>query len=845
MNMTPPKRLKRLIWSVLPVFCMVFTLFGYGPAELYLSNKGSEEFWFAFSEILWPIVFIGLSACVIILGILMVLPTKGYHIAMAVIAAIAVLLLVQALFLPNNYGALNGVQIDWSQYTGRLIYNTIVWLIIITGAIVWAIRNWTGFRKVMQFAAVMLLLIQAATLVTIGIASSEDIKDKDVEDVDNIYLTTNNLYTISDNRNTIVFVLDAFDSQIMCDLLEEYPEELLSSFKDFTFYHNTNGGATRTKYAIPYILTGKTNDTGGTYTEYLRKSFRESPLFKELRTGKYSTGIFTEYGYVDRTQTEAIENLSSGGMHATSEWGLSQSMLKMTAFKYMPHVLKPFFWMYSFELAQWRGGSAEATAYKLDDIQFYQQLRNTKLTFVSGKPAFRFIHLHGAHGPFTMDENMNSVSHEQGTEKQQALGSLRIVSEYINQLKSMGVYDSACIFIMADHGDKGYVQPNYEQNPLLMIKNTGEDKKFTVSDISLSYQNVSQMLTDSLKSGLIKADDYEVQGTRYFYVGTESNSSYHLIEYASDGKAYDTSSYCTTGHDYVYQNKDITYKLGTMLFFGEAGGSTAKKHFVKGFSYPESSYVWTSDNEVELQFDIGSVDMDLLFSFDYVSVSNKQQRVYIYAGDQLIASYFAQKAEGKSFIIPKECVINGILNIIFKLPDAVSSLKAGTGIDGRITGLALKSILIDVSDSSFESDKQISLSEYSLGQEITFGADGNMEQYAISGISKDHWTNGKKATIRLYDVYAEFDLELELSYNYIRGEEQHVIISANDYKIADYVAKGPETQVFTIPKAEIGNGVLLIEINLPDAKASEGKKDKREMALWIKRIVLREAESIK
>ena len=94
----------------------------------------------------------------------------------------------------------------------------------------------------------------------------------------------------------------------------------------------------------------------------------------------------------------------------------------------------------------------------------------------------------------------------------------------------------------------------------------------------------------------------------------------------------------------------------------------------------------------------------------------------------------------------------------------------------------------------------------------------------------------------MYDVYADKDLELELSYNYIRGEEQHVTILANEYMIADYVAKGPENKVFTIPKSEIGNGVLLIEINLPDAKKPESK-DKRETALWIKRIVVREAES--
>ena len=838
--MTKKRCISRIKISILPVFCLVFIFFGYGPAELYLSNRGSEEFWFAFSDILWPIVFIGLATLVAFLGLLMVLPTKGFRVFMALVISVSILFLIQVLFLPNNYGSLNGTAINWDQYTGRLIYNSIIWLVIIIGFVIWAIHNWSGFKGIMQFAAAILLLIQAATLIIIGISNTEKTND---EEIDNSYLTTNNLYTISENNNTIVFILDAFDSQIMYDLLEEYPEELPALFKDFTFYHNTNGGATRTKYAIPYILTGKTNDTGGTYIEYLRESFQESPLFKELRTGKYSTGFFTEYGYIDRTQTDAIDNLSSKGneMHATSEWGLTQSVLKMTAFKYMPHVLKPYFWMYSFELAQWRGGNSEETAYKINDIQFYQKLLDTKLSFTDKSSTFRFIHLNGAHGPFTMDENIKSVPHEQGDEKKQALGSLRIVSEYIAQLKSIGVYDNSCIFIMADHGDKDYIKPNYEQNPLLLIKTEGADKDFSISDIRLSYCDISKMLADSLKDNQIEVEKYEKQGTRYFYVGSESNNSYHLIEYASDGKAYDTNSYYATGHDYEYQNNDITYKIGTTLFFGENGGSTAKKHFIKGFSYPESSYVWTNDNEVQMQFELGSVDKNLSLFFDYVAVSNRQQRVYIYAGEQLIASYLAQKAEGRQFIVPKDSVKDGILSITIKLPDAVSSLKTGTGIDSRITGLALKSIQINMSDSSFELEKQISLSEYSLGQEITFGPDGNMDKYAISGISRDHWTSGKNITVRLYNVHVDSDLELILSYNYIHGEEQHVIINVNEKKIADYIATEPEEKKMTIPNSVIHNGEVFIDINLPNAKKPENK-DKRETALWIKRIVIREVE---
>ena len=705
--MTKQRTATRLKRCILPVICLVATVFGYGPWELFLSNRGSEEFWFSAGEMAFPLAVLALAAAAVLLVILLLLPTKGFHAGVALITAVSVLMLLQGMFLPNGYGSLNGAAIDWSQYTDRLIYNTVIWVALIVAALVWALRDWKRFYPVARYAACFLLVAEAAVLVATGVTGKPEVKETTAE---NIYLTTENEFTVSGGKNTIVFILDAFDSQLMCDLLEENPEELRTSFENFTFYHNTSGGATRTKYGIPYILTGRTNDTGGTYSEYLLQSFETSPLFRELRSGKYSTGFFTEYGYVDRTQTAAIDNLSSGGaLQATSQWGLTGSLLKMAAFKYMPHVLKPAFWMYSFDLIQWRGGNAEHSAYRLDDVQFYQQLKSAGLSADGNEPAFRFIHLKGAHGPFTMNENMESVSSEQSSEKQQGLGSLRIVSEYIEQLKDLGVYRDASIFIMADHGDNGYIQPNYEQNPLLMIKKAGNDNAFAQSDISLSYHDVPTMLTEAVKGTPFSAEDYETHGTRYFYVGTENNNAYHIIEYATDGKAYDAGSYYATGHDYEYLDADVTYELGKTLYFGEEGGSTAKRHFVNGFSYPESSYVWTSEKEVKLQFGIAAPEKNLLLSFDYVSVSKNHQRVYVYAGDTLVASYLAEKGEARQFVIPKECVQDGTLNLRLYMPDAASPLEEGTGVDGRILGLALGTIQIDLTDREYEPDNQITL----------------------------------------------------------------------------------------------------------------------------------------
>ena len=77
-----------------------------------------------------------------------------------------------------------------------------------------------------------------------GRAHAQLCPHRQTEKADAEFLSTKNEFILSGQQNTLVFVLDAFDSEYMCELLEEYPEEIRESFHDFVFYHNTSGGAT-------------------------------------------------------------------------------------------------------------------------------------------------------------------------------------------------------------------------------------------------------------------------------------------------------------------------------------------------------------------------------------------------------------------------------------------------------------------------------------------------------------------------------------------------------------------------------------------------------------------------
>lgn len=705
--MSNSRYINRIKGSILPVLVLVISFLVYGPIELFITNKGSEEIWFSLTDLALPMVGFTLVALLLIMGLLMILPEKGYRAAVAIITAIGVLFILQGMFLPNSYGLLNGEQIDWSQYGIRSVYNTVIWVALLAGALIWALKDWKSFRGIAVFASILVISIEILTLAISGFITNGK---KQAVDTANVFLTTDREFDVSSSSNTIVYLLDAFDGELMMNLLDQNSDELHEVFADFTFYHNTSGGAAGTKYAIPFILTSTTNDTGHSYTEYLAERFQTSPLFKELRTGKYDTGLYTESAYVDLTQNVALDNLStSGTLKPTSYLGLYGSMMKMTAFKYMPHVLKRFFWMYSFELSQWKGSGTDYSPYRINDQAFYEAMdKNGGLTISTDEPAFRFYHLKGAHGPYVLDENFESVPHEKGSKEKQGLGALRMTAKYLNELKRIGAYDNSTIFIIADHGDHLYGHEDYSQNPLFMVKVANDHKDFSISDTRLSFKDFDNMLVDALH-GKPDIEAYECSGTRYMYNATENNNTYAIYEYASDGDAYDAESWAATGRTFEYQESNFDYTIGTRIYCGLKKNATAVKYFQKGFSEIESGHVWTKEQEVELKFDCGPIKDNLKFEFQYSAVNNNHQRCYIYVNGNLVESYLAEKNETKAIVIPKEYVSDGKIDIVFSLPDARSPLELGIGVDTRDLGLAFNNFLLEYTDDAFDSESQIEL----------------------------------------------------------------------------------------------------------------------------------------
>ncbi len=125
--------------------------------------------------------------------------------------------------------------------------------------------------------------------------------------------------------------------------------------------------------------------------------------------------------------------------------------------------------------------------------------------------------------------------------------------------------------------------------------------------------------------------------------------------------------------------------------------NTAGKYIVKGFSDNENDFTWTNGNIAEILLNVQETNSDLQLIMEY-GVYTGKQRVIVSVNENMVEDYIAASEETKSFIIPAEYVLDGVLRLTFELPDAVSPQSRGEGNDMRRLGLAMKTLKLSAID---------------------------------------------------------------------------------------------------------------------------------------------------
>ena len=445
---------------ILCALALAFTVFVFAPVEQYMLNQ--SEMWFNLGDIVPAclLCFVLLSALIICAG--MAVPGRVRRVLTAVVLALALCLYLQGNFLNPDYGELDGRAVAWSDYTLYGILDTAFWIAVII-AMIWACRKHKKqFRRAARYLAAALLIIQGATLAAV-------LMTRPVENRRGDWIVSDRgQFVLGQDGNMVVFVVDACDLTYYPRILAEDPDAL-EELDGFTWYSDYAGSYSKTKMGLPYTLTGRWYENDQTIEDYIDSCYRDVPLYGRLREAGWNIRLYTAETYMSRAMIGTADNVIEEQLTVGSHAGLFAKMMEFVGFRYAPHPLKPMLVFYSGDFGFYKAAEGEDQPYFKDNYLFREKMERDGLSLAEGRN-FTVYHINGSHLPCNMDEYGKNVGNWNMTAAEQTKGVLRtIIGPYLKQMKELGVYDSACIIITADHGrfDEG------PSSPILLLKPAG------------------------------------------------------------------------------------------------------------------------------------------------------------------------------------------------------------------------------------------------------------------------------------------------------------------------------------------------------------------------------------
>ena len=549
----------KLIVSALAAVALSFSFFIAGPLGFFFSdsNRGFFEDNNIYDHMIVPLMSVAALVCaLVIFGVLILLRGKLYNIAIGGIAWLLVCGYIQTLFFNGWTRGLIGDGTYGIVMPNRGIPNFILWFVL--GVIIVIPAFFGGkLKKVAEISKMFVTYLLVLVFAMQGAGLLETIINAPDEKESAAFLSTDNLFEVSEEDNIIVFVIDRFDRDNYLELLD-FDSEFFKDFDGFTSYNDNISLYTRTYPAIASMLTGMENDFEGTREEYFEKAYSDSDFLRDMSDGGYNVNIYTAnwYAYSDANDIYGVSNAVDAGdsVKLDDPMGLLWAMVRYSAYNCGPDKVKPYMGISTNSFVGFASQTTGSEMYKIDDVKLYESLSEKGLTDSDSNKSFTFLHMRGCHSPFNMDENCNPVSDNSVTSLQQTRGIFKFIGEYIDALKAKGVYENSTIIITGDHpnGLSDVKElPSARLTPLIVKEKGQAGTAFKESEAPVCQANLIPTIIKS--AGVKTSAEY---GKAYSEVSeNETVIRKYLFEKTVDSKDHDEIvEYEITGSAKVFSN---------------------------------------------------------------------------------------------------------------------------------------------------------------------------------------------------------------------------------------------------------------------------------------------------
>jgi len=428
------KRIDILIGTI----SLASTIFFFIPFSLYLLNR--EAFFTAPHVVAGMLLAFTVAIFLILASPLLLTKGKLRVVAVSLLAFLCIGIWVQANILSWDYGLLDGSTLRWRLFEKRSIIDVLVWLTLFVSITIIGIRKKVSLRYVFF----ILLFMQSGNILFTWMNSGKDITKNDGQ---NLSITDNDRFIFSKDKNIILMVLDAYETDIFNEYLEKNPE-LKDALPGFTYYPNAVSEHFYTLRSIATLLTGNYLIESA-FPDSKTQKERKDELFKHhsipalLKQSGYHVGIYPFYArsnYPPKIFGGIADNYIHSNLVLHEGANEISTLMEVGLFRIAAHPFKKM--IYDRFLL--------TPSFEQDRDEFSTNMEK-QLKAGLDVHSFKYYHLQGMHGPHIINgERFDDQKRESALRI--AAHVNKMLADFASKLQEVGIYDQTDIFIVADHG---------------------------------------------------------------------------------------------------------------------------------------------------------------------------------------------------------------------------------------------------------------------------------------------------------------------------------------------------------------------------------------------------------
>ena len=226
-----------------------------------------------------------------------------------------------------------------------------------------------------------------------------------------------------------------------------------------------------------------------------------------------------------------------------------------------------------------------------------------------------------------------------------------------------------------------------------------------------------------------------------------------------------------------------------------------------------------------MAFKIDEFSSDALkVQMNIAQIFNQPQKMIVSVGDNVVYDGTLTQPGAVEFGIRKEYVQDGVLELDFQFPDAISPYELGISGDIRTLAVGFADMTIEEADLT---DLELAamaygVPMYELGTVVKFNASENPADVFTAGVSQPEenyaWSLGTEGEIKLAVGEVSAPLYAEMGVVDTIDNNQIISISAQGETLYEAALPTGASKIqFGIPKEAVVNGILTLELSYPNA----------------------------